>query len=127
MPDDIYNVSRTFFVRVDTDAELMTFLNKLAVDRNVTNGSLTAIGALKSAKLSFFNQETREFVELADLKEPQELISCMGIITVRDGKPTAHAHVVLADADGTTRAGHLVEATVFFTQVCVHQLEPAQG
>jgi len=50
----------------------------------------------------------------------------MGTITNEDGKPHVHAHVVLVDAKGVTRSGHLVEGRVFFSQVTLFQLTPHQ-
>jgi len=117
------DIVKTFFVQPERDSELVSFLNELARENDIAYGTFTAIGALKSARLAFYDQQTREFIELADLDEAQELISCMGAITIREGKHYAHAHVVLVDAQGTTRAGHLLEGKVFFTQACVHKLE----
>ena len=124
---NVYDIARTFFVQPDRDSELVSFLNYLAAENGITDGAFTAIGALTSAKLSFYDQEARKHVELVDLHEPLELISCMGAITIREGRHYAHAHVVLVDAKGTTRAGHLLEGRVYFAQVCVHQLEEREG
>jgi predicted DNA-binding protein with PD1-like motif len=118
-----HSIVKTFFVQPDRDSELVSALNDLAREKDIAYGSFTAIGALRSARLAFYDQQTREYIEVADLDEAQELISCMGTITIREGKHYAHAHVVLVDAQGTTRAGHLLEAKVFFTQACVHKLE----
>ena len=123
----VCDIVRTFFVQPDRDSELVSTLAELARENNIALGAFTAIGALKSTKLAFYDQETHEYIDLADLDEPQELISCMGTITIREGRHYAHAHVVLVDAKGTTRAGHLLEGKVYFTQICVHQLEEREG
>lgn len=120
---EAYEIAETLFVRPERDAELVSFLTEVARRHDIVAGSFTAIGALKSARLSFYNQDSRTFTQLHDLQEPQELISCMGAMTVRDGKHHAHAHVVLVDSKGVTRAGHLEEAKVFFTQACIHKLK----
>jgi len=124
---NVYGIARTFFVQPERDSELVSVLTELARENDIAVGAFTAIGALKSAKLAFYDQETLEYIDLADLDEPQELISCMGTITIREGRHYAHAHVVLVDAKGTTRAGHLLEGKVYFTQACVHQLEGQEG
>ena len=36
----------------------------------------------------------------------------VGDVTVNDGKPNIHAHVVLGKRDGSTCGGHLIEAQV---------------
>lgn len=125
MSNGIYQAARTFFVRPERDSELLSFLAELAQKNGIATGSFTAIGALKSAKLAFYDQTTHEYIDLADLHSPQELISCMGTITIEHDRPHVHAHVVLVDAKGTTRSGHLVEGKVFFSQVTLVQLKPA--
>lgn len=125
MSNGIYQAARTFFVQPQRDSELLSFLAKLARENGITTGSFTAIGALRSAKLAFYDQNTGQYVDLADLRSPQELISCTGAITTSGGEPDVHAHVVLVDARGATRSGHLVEGKVFFSQVTLVQLTPA--
>ena len=41
-----------------------------------------------------------------------ELVSLVGDISERDGKPVVHLHAVVAFADGSTKAGHVIEAHV---------------
>jgi predicted DNA-binding protein with PD1-like motif len=120
---NVYSIARTIYVQAPRDSDLVSFLAEIAEENNITSGTFNAIGALKNARLAFYDQEKRTYIEIGDLKEPQELISCMGVLTIREGKHYAHAHVVLVDARGVTRAGHLLEAKVFFSQVCVHKLE----
>jgi len=117
-----YEIAETFFVQAERGCDLVSFLNGLATEKDIDVGAFTAIGALQSARLAFYDQEARRYIELVDLQAPQELISCMGTISIRDGKPFAHAHVVLVDAEGNTRAGHLLEGRVFFAQVCLNKL-----
>ena len=123
MSNVVYDIARTFFVRADRDSDLVSFLGEFAKKNGITVGAFTAIGALRSAKLAFWDRENREYITIADLDSAQELISCMGNITVEDGKLEVHAHVVLVDEQGNTRAGHLLEGIVFFTQVCLHELQ----
>ncbi len=65
----------------------------------------TALGALEHVNLSFFDRSKWEHVEIANLESTQELVSCTGMVTVRDGQPTAHIHAVVVDKEGTTRGG----------------------
>jgi len=41
-----------------------------------------------------------------------EVLSLVGDVTINDGKPNIHAHVVLGKRDGSTSGGHLIEAIV---------------
>jgi len=40
------------------------------------------------------------------------VVSLAGSIRMQNGKPYVHAHAVLGMPDGTTRAGHIIEAKV---------------
>lgn len=87
----------------------------------ITLASFTAVGAVKSAKLGFYDQTKHEY--LANLLDyPQEIASCIGNISLKEGEPFVHAHVVLADENGNTKAGHLLECKVFAAEVHVTEL-----
>jgi predicted DNA-binding protein with PD1-like motif len=41
-----------------------------------------------------------------------ELLSLVGDVALKDGKPMVHAHAVIGKKDGTTYGGHLLEAHI---------------
>jgi len=47
----------------------------------------------------------------------------VGNVSLKDGEPFVHAHAVLSDEKGNTRAGHLLEGIVFAAEVHLSQLE----
>jgi len=116
-----YHASKELMVRLKSDADLVQSITELARSRRIEAGSFTAIGALKRARLAYYDQKNHEYREIK-VDSPHELASCTGNISLKDGDPFVHAHVVLADETGNTRAGHLLEATVFAAEVHLHQL-----
>ena len=50
------------------------------------------------------------------VKEDRELeiLSCTGNISIKEGRPFVHAHIMLADIHGATIGGHLFSDTVVF-------------
>ncbi len=114
-------VGQIFLVRVKHDSEIIKFVTELAKKNAIMTATFTAIGALKCAKLGFYDQEKHEYLETL-LLAPQEIASCVGNISIRDGEPFVHAHVVLADHDGNTKAGHLLEGKVFAAEVHLTEL-----
>jgi predicted DNA-binding protein with PD1-like motif len=81
-----------------------------------TNGAMsarrTAIGALRAAKLAYFDWEKKEYLS-NPVNEQVEVASLIGDVALApDGKPALHIHVVLGRRDGTALAGHLAEAHV---------------
>jgi predicted DNA-binding protein with PD1-like motif len=117
-----FNASKELMVRLKHDADLVQSITELARSKGIEAGSLTAIGALKSARLVCYDQTDHEYREIR-IDWPCELASCTGNVSLKDGQPFAHIHVVLADEAGNTKAGHLVEGIVFAAEVHLHQLE----
>jgi uncharacterized protein len=73
---------------------------------------ITAIGALSSAKLAYFDWESKQYQPIP-VNEQVEVASLVGDIAVGpDGKPSIHVHAVLGRRDGSAMAGHLQEAHV---------------
>ena len=121
MPFKKLDVGRIFLVRAKHDSEIIYSVTELAEKNAIMTATLTAIGALKSAKIGFYDQEKHEYLETS-LLNPQEIASCTGNISIKEGKPFVHAHAVLADHNGNTKAGHLLEGKVFAAEVHVLEL-----
>jgi predicted DNA-binding protein with PD1-like motif len=119
------NHIRDFIVRVKHNSELIQSITDLARKEKIIVATFTAIGALKRAKLGFYNQEKKEYQEIK-LDSPYEIACCIGNISIKERKPFVHAHAVLADKDGNTKAGHLLEGKVFAAEVHLRELKGAR-
>jgi predicted DNA-binding protein with PD1-like motif len=115
------DAGRNLVVRAKHDSDIVEFLTELAKKNRIMIATFTAIGALKYAKLGFYDQKTHEYLENL-LSAPQEIASCVGNISMKEGEPFVHAHAVLADRDGNTKAGHLLEGKVFAAEVHLIEL-----
>jgi predicted DNA-binding protein with PD1-like motif len=103
---------RTYVLIFNTGDELAAGLKQFASEQKLSGSSFKAIGALSSAKLGWFNWETKKYHTVVDLDEQVELLSLIGDIAVKDGEPQVHAHVVIGRCDGTAHGGHLQQANV---------------
>jgi predicted DNA-binding protein with PD1-like motif len=117
-----YDANKELIVRLKHDADLIRSIAELARGKGVEAGSFTAIGALKSARLGYYDQKNHDYREIK-IDSPHEMASCVGNVSLSDGQPFVHAHVVLADEKGSTKAGHLLEGIVFAAEVHLRQLE----
>ena len=117
-----YSASKELIVRLKHDADLVQSIAELARSKGIEAGSFTAIGALKRARLGYYDQKRHKYREMK-IDAPHEIASCIGNVSLKDGKPFIHAHVILSDERGDTRAGHLWEGTVFSAEVHLRQLE----
>ena len=117
-----YSASKELIVRLKHDADLIQSITELAKNKGIEAGSFTAIGALKRAKLGYYDQKNHEYREMK-IDSPHEMASCVGNVSLKDEEPFTHVHVVLADEMGNTKAGHLFEGIVFAAEVHLRQLE----
>jgi uncharacterized protein len=85
---------------------------------------LTAIGAFSQAVLGYFDRDRRDYRRIP-VTEQVEVLSLIGDVALKDGKPALHAHVVLGKADGTAVGGHLLEARVWPTLEVILVESPA--
>lgn len=114
-------VGRNLVARAEHDSDLINFVAELAKKNGITTATFTAIGALKSARLGFYDQEKHVYTETL-LSSPREIASCMGNVSLKEGEPFVHAHAVLADRNSDTKAGHLLEGKVFAAEVHLIEL-----
>ena len=112
---------RAFLLRAPYDSDLLGFITEQAKKHQISLATFTAVGAVKSAKLAFYDQTNHAYLPNL-LDYPQEIASCTGNISLKEGEPFVHAHVVLADQNGNTKAGHLLECKVFAAEVHVTEL-----
>ena len=103
---------QTYVLVLETGDEIAATLKQFAMQHELSGSSFKAIGALSDVKVGWFNWETKKYETAADIKEQVEVLSLIGDIALRDGKPEVHAHIVVGKKDGTAHGGHLQEAHV---------------
>lgn len=99
--------------RLSHGGDLLDELAAVCVKERATLGRIEAIGAVRKARLGFYNQTTRQY-EFFEINEPLEITALVGNVSLRDGKPVVHAHVTLADRRGGAYGGHLVQGVIVF-------------
>jgi predicted DNA-binding protein with PD1-like motif len=102
---------RTFALVLATDEEAMAALLAFATERTLKATQFTAIGALSRVVVAYFDWASKEYQHIP-IDEQIEVLSLVGDISIEDGKPKVHAHVVVGKADGTAHGGHLIEGRV---------------
>ena len=102
----------TIVVILDTGDEILSSLKSLAQSEHLSASSFKAIGALSGVELGWFNWKTKKYQRAVKLEEQVELLSLIGDIALKDGKPQVHAHLVIGRQDGSAHGGHLLSATV---------------
>jgi uncharacterized protein len=102
---------RTFVVVFETGDEAASGLAAFAKDQRLSGSRFTAIGAFSRAIVAYFDWSSKQYRQVP-IDEQVEVLSFAGDITIDEGQPKVHAHVVLGKADATAHGGHLVEGHV---------------
>jgi hypothetical protein len=102
---------QVFDVRFSAGDEIMSGLTDLVLEHGIASGYVTGLGGLSGALLAWGDPEVGAFKKIS-VDEKCELVSLVGHIQTRDGKPAVHLHAVVAFRDGSTKAGHVMEAHV---------------
>jgi len=105
------DTQQTYALIFDSGEEVISLLQRFAREHTLTASHFTAIGALSSATLGYFDREQKDYEKIA-IHEQVEVLSLNGNISLEDGEPKIHAHVVLGKRDGTAHGGHLLQAYV---------------
>jgi len=103
--------------------EAFSGLLEFAEKYHVTSAHFTAIGALSRATLGWFDPQLKMYKKIP-INGQHEVIGMSGDIALYQGKPVVHTHMVVANPDGTTRAGHVLEAYVSPTLEVMVTVDP---
>jgi predicted DNA-binding protein with PD1-like motif len=90
---------------------------------HVTSAHFTAIGALNRATLGWFDPQRKMYKKIP-INGQHEVIGMSGDIALYQGKPVVHTHMIVGSPDGTTRAGHVLDAIVSPTLEVMVTVDP---
>jgi predicted DNA-binding protein with PD1-like motif len=103
--------AKTYLLVFHTGQEVMKGLLAFARKHKLVAGHLTGIGAVIGAVIGYFDPPKKTYLRLRET-EQLEVLSLTGNLALFDNAPFLHIHVALGRRDGSTRGGHLFEATV---------------
>jgi predicted DNA-binding protein with PD1-like motif len=99
-------MGKTVFVRLSENEDLLEMTTQAATKAGITAGFFMLIGTLKVAKLGFFHEGKYKVI---DMQQPLEIVSCLGNVSIREGKVFPHAHLVVSDDKGRAFGGHAMQ------------------
>ncbi len=108
---ELARTGRTFEVTMRKGDEVLAGLTEFAEQNHITVAHFTAVGAIDSGVLGWFDPDKRAYKKII-VNQEAEMLSLAGNISLQDGKPFVHAHCVVGLSDGSTKGGHLIEGHV---------------
>jgi predicted DNA-binding protein with PD1-like motif len=118
-----YRITRTILGQLPYGSDLYDGLTQIVQKENIRLGRIQAIGATTFAKVAYYDQHTKTYNPL-EFTGGMEILNLNGNISMRDGKPFVHVHLLLGDAEGKVFGGHLLPGTKLFAcEVTIDEFE----
>ena len=114
-----YTTDDLTLLRLPPGTDLYDGITDAARELEIRAAGVNVIGALRSLRYGYYDQEEKEYHELSHDGE-LELASAIGNVSIREGEPFLHMHVVAGKTDGSTIGGHLFGGEVFVAEVAFH-------
>ena len=111
---DSQKINGGYVIRLDEGEEIMASLRSFAQKEGLQGGLISGLGTVDHCVLGFFDRPSGRY-EKKEVREEMELIALTGNLSLLDGEPFPHLHIVLSRANFSVVAGHLFEATISVT------------
>ena len=108
-----FQQGRLFVGRLPHGGDLINSIEEFCKKALIQMATFSVIGAVSSATIGAYDQKQQVYVTFKE-EAPLEIVSCIGNVSLKDGKPFIHAHILLADEQGKTIGGHLFSETIIY-------------
>lgn len=123
MPPHQAKLKRTFVGQLTLGVDLYEGMTKIVQDEDIKLGRILAIGATTHAVLAFYDPAQKKYLNM-EFPGSMEILACNGNVSLRDGKPFVHIHILLGDRQGKVFGGHVMPGTkVFACEVFIDEFE----
>ena len=123
-----YTLHRTLVLSLQQGTDLYDGITRILSDHSVQLGRITGVGAVQNATIVCYDTSTGKYEEII-LDQPMEVTTLGGNVRTSQGKPIAHIHVMLSDAQGHTRRGRLLpgRSLVVSCEIIVEEFHETTG
>jgi predicted DNA-binding protein with PD1-like motif len=108
-----FETGRRFMGRLPHGEDLISSIEDFCKSSSIQTAIFSLVGAVSSYTIGAYDQKQHVYVTAAEAAE-LGIITCTGNISLSDGNPVVHAHIVLGDDKGNTIGGHLFSETILF-------------
>jgi len=102
-------IEKAVFARLLEGEDLLEAITRVATKSEIHAGFFFLIGTLKSARLGFYRDGKYIPIEMLKLLE---IVSCLGNVSMKDGKAFPHAHLAVSDDKGRVFGGHAMAGCI---------------
>ena len=108
-----FKTGRRFVGRLPHGKDLITFIEDFCKKASIQMATFSVIGAVSSVTMGVYDQKQQVYVTFTE-ETQLEIVTCIGNVSLMDGNPVVHAHIVLGDKQGKVTGGHLFSETILF-------------
>ena len=97
-------------------------IKKFVGEKKITAGTIQGIGATKDNIFGYFDIDRKEYLR-CEVPASCELVNFQGNISLVEGKPFIHAHVLLTKPDFSIAGGHCFSGIISVTgEFCIYPI-----
>ncbi len=104
---------KVYMGRILHGEDLLESLHRVVENLGISLGRIEGIGALERATIGYYDQILHEY-KWIEIEDSLEVLSLQGNISIKDGSPFVHAHLVLGNERGRCLGGHAGEGCRVF-------------
>tara|TARA_B110000014_G_C19984147_1_gene509618 strand:- start:244 stop:675 length:432 start_codon:yes stop_codon:yes gene_type:complete len=105
------HVDKDYFIYIEKNEKVMDTLTRFCKKEGISNARISGIGAIMESEIGAYDTVGKEYIR-KQFPDVLELVSFEGNVTLKDGEPFVHAHVVFSNHEMNTLGGHLFEMSV---------------
>lgn len=103
-----------YIFRLNYGEELKGEIEKFCVDHSANAGSINVVGSANEIELAFYGAEKNEY-NTRVFKEPLEILTITGNVSIKEGKQFLHAHGVFGRPSMEVIGGHIMRCIISYT------------
>jgi uncharacterized protein len=107
------SIGPAHILKPDFGSDLLRELQKYVVAKNINLAWLSGVGAVSRAVIRYYDQAKKDWVDLV-YDQRLEVAGMWGNVSLLNGQPIVHVHIVFADETGRCFGGHLTDGTIVF-------------
>jgi uncharacterized protein len=117
-------IDSVYVIRLERGERIVESLTRFCRQKKIKAASFQGIGTCRRAELGFFQMRSCRY-NFRTFPQDFEITSLLGNVSLSQGRPFIHAHIVLGGSGYKAKTGHLKEAEVLAT--CEIVLVPMKG
>lgn len=120
---DARHPKRTVIGQLPYGADLLEGLTQIVQRERIRLGRIQAIGATTHAIIAYYDQTVKAYNSM-EFPGGMEILNLGGNVSIRDGQPFVHVHVLLGDPQGMVFGGHVMPGTkIWALEVFIEEYE----